>query len=155
MSGSLTATVPAHGTAIWRLTPGSGCGAATPTGQLTGNGAKCADVSGGGTADGTPVILYTCTGGANQRWVPATDHSVRSLGKCLTASGTTPGSTAVLSACTGAGTQHWTAAPDGTLANAASGLCLDVYGGGTADTAPLDTWNCGHLQANQVWSLPS
>ncbi|MEU6850381.1 ricin-type beta-trefoil lectin domain protein [Actinacidiphila alni] len=153
-SDALTATVPAHGTAIWRLTPGSGCAAAVPTGQLTGNGAKCADVTGSGTADGTPVILYTCTGGANQRWTLSADHTVRSLGKCLTASGTTAGSKAVLSGCSSATTQHWTAAPDGTLVNSASGLCLDVYGGATTDSTALDTWTCGHLQANQVWALP-
>ena len=155
VSGGLTATVPAHGTAIWRLTPGSGCGAATPTGQLTGNGAKCADVSGSGTADGTSVILYGCTGNANQRWALAADHTVRALGKCLTAAGTAAGASAVLSACTGATTQQWTAAADGTLVSEASGLCLDVHGGGTADATPLDVWTCGHLQANQVWSLPS
>ncbi|MEE4543907.1 ricin-type beta-trefoil lectin domain protein [Streptomyces sp. V4-01] len=154
VSSALTATVPAHGTAIWRLTPGAGCAAAVPTGQLTGNGAKCADVTGSGAADGTQVILYSCTGNANQRWTLPADRTVRSLGKCLTASGTAAGSAAVLSACTGAAAQQWTAAADGTLVNAASALCLDVYGGGTADSTKLDTWTCGHLQANQVWSLP-
>ncbi|WP_371649466.1 MULTISPECIES: ricin-type beta-trefoil lectin domain protein [unclassified Streptomyces] len=155
VGGSLTATVPAHGTAVWRLTPRSDCGAAVPTGQLTGNGAKCADVTGSGTADGTQVILYTCTGNPNQRWTTGTDRTLRSLGKCLTASGTTAGSPVTLSTCTGATAQQWTAHPDGTLRSAASALCLDVYGGGTADAAKLDTWTCGHLQANQVWSLPN
>ncbi|WP_225845162.1 ricin-type beta-trefoil lectin domain protein [Streptomyces sp. HPF1205] len=152
--GALTATVPAHGTAIWRLTPGTACGPAVPTGQLTGDGAKCADVSHSGTADGTPVILYTCTGNPNQRWTLLPDHTVRALGKCLTASGTARGGHAVLSACSGSRAQTWTAARDGTLVSSASGLCLDVYGGATANSTPLDTWTCGHLQANQVWSLP-
>ncbi|MFD9793915.1 ricin-type beta-trefoil lectin domain protein [Streptomyces sp. NPDC059070] len=155
VNGSLTATVPAHGTAVWRLTPGTGCAPAVPTGQLTGNGAKCVDVTGSGTADGTPTILYTCTGNPNQRWTMNADTTVRSLGKCLTAAGTTAGSPATLSTCTGAATQHWTAKPDGTLVNGASALCLDVYGGGTADSTKLDVWACGHLQANQVWALPA
>lgn len=154
VSGSLTATIPAHGTAIWRLTPGRGCGGAVPTGQLTGNGAKCADAT-GGAADGTPVLLATCAGDADQRWTAGPGHTLRSLGRCLTASGTTAGSPAVLSACTGAPTQAWTARPDGTLVNSASAHCLDVRGGGTADLTPLDTWPCGTLQANQVWSLPT
>lgn len=154
VGSGLTATVPAHGTAIWRLTPGAGCAPAVPTGQITGNGAKCVDVTGSGTADGTQTILYTCTGNPNQRWTMGSDASVRSLGKCLTASGTTAGSPVTLSTCTGTPTQHWTAKPDGTLVNSASALCLDVYGGGTADLTKLDTWTCGHLQANQVWSLP-
>ncbi|MFD9485396.1 ricin-type beta-trefoil lectin domain protein [Streptomyces sp. NPDC059991] len=155
VGGSLTATVPAHGTAVWRLTPRSDCGAAVPTGQLTGNGAKCADVTRSGTADGTQVILYTCTGNPNQRWTTGTDRALRSLGKCLTASNTTAGSPVTLSTCTGTTAQQWTADPGGTLRNAASALCLDVYGGGTADATKLDTWICGHLQANQVWSLPN
>jgi alpha-galactosidase len=155
VDSALTATVPAHGTAIWRLTPGSGCGAAVPTGQLTGNGAKCADVTRSGTADGTQVILYTCTGNPNQRWTAGGDHTFRSLGKCMTADGTAPGSPVVLSTCTGAPSQVWTAKPDGTLVNAASPLCLDVAGGGTADQTRLIIWTCGHLQANQVWAMPS
>lgn len=32
------------------------------------NGGKCLDVEGGGSADGTRLILYTCHGGANQQW---------------------------------------------------------------------------------------
>ncbi|MGP9023097.1 ricin-type beta-trefoil lectin domain protein [Streptomyces sp. BR1] len=154
VTSGLTATVPAHGTAIWRLTPGAGCAPAVPTGQITGNGAKCVDVTGSGTADGTQTILYTCTGNPNQRWTMGTDAGVRSLGKCLTASGTTAGSPVTLSTCTGTPSQRWTAKPDGTLVNNASALCLDVYGGGTADLTKLDTWTCGHLQTNQVWSLP-
>lgn len=155
VSSSLTATVPAHGTAVWRLTPGSGCGAAVPTGQITGNGAKCVDVTGSGTADGTQAILYSCTGNANQRWTAGAAHSLRSLGKCLTESGSSAGSSAVLSSCTGANSQAWTAKADGTLVNSESGLCLDVYGGGSADLTKLDVWNCGHMQANQVWSMPN
>ncbi|MGV4983703.1 ricin-type beta-trefoil lectin domain protein [Streptomyces sp. NRAIS4] len=155
VGSALTATVPAHGTAIWRLTPGRDCGAAVPTGQLTGNGAKCADVTGSGTADGTPVILYTCTGNPNQRWTAGADRTLRSLGKCMTAAGTSAGSPVVLSTCSGAPTQVWTARPDGTLVNAATSLCLDVEGGGTADLTRLDTWTCGHLQANQVWAMPN
>ncbi|MEU3370001.1 ricin-type beta-trefoil lectin domain protein [Streptomyces sp. NPDC006660] len=151
-SSALSATIPAHGTAIWRLTPGSGC-AAVPTGQLTGNGANCAAVATGGTANGTPVILSTCSGGADQRWTLAHDSTVRALGKCLTASGGAGGA-AVVSDCAGGAAQRWTADPDGALVNAGSGLCLDVYGGGTAPGTKLDTWACGARQANQTWALP-
>ncbi|MFG2719015.1 ricin-type beta-trefoil lectin domain protein [Streptomyces sp. NPDC048416] len=154
-SSALTATIPAHGTAIWRLTPGAGCAPALPTGQLTGNGANCADVADGGTADGTPVILNPCGGNAGQRWTLAADSTVRALGKCLTAGGADAGSAAVLSSCTGDGAQRWTPDRDGALVNAASGLCLDVYGGGTAAGTKLDTWTCGDHQSNQTWSLPA
>jgi hypothetical protein len=29
---------------------------------------RCFDAAGGGTADGTPVIIVDCNGGSNQRW---------------------------------------------------------------------------------------
>ncbi|MGW1101444.1 RICIN domain-containing protein [Streptomyces sp. NPDC002540] len=29
---------------------------------------QCLDAYGGGSADGTPLIVHTCGGGANQRW---------------------------------------------------------------------------------------
>ncbi|MEZ0110837.1 alpha-galactosidase [Catenulispora sp. EB89] len=152
---TLTATIPAHGTAIWRLTPSASCAAAVPTGEIAGNGAKCVDLTGSNTADGTPTILYTCTGNANQSWTRLGDGSVRTLGKCLTANGTTAGSAAVISTCNGSTSQQWTAQADGTVTNNASGLCLDVYGGGSADGTKLDTWTCGSHQANQTWALPS
>ncbi|GAA2016587.1 ricin-type beta-trefoil lectin domain protein [Catenulispora yoronensis] len=153
-TSTLSATIPAHGTAIWRLTPATGCAAAIPTGEIVGNGAKCMDVSGSGSANGTAVILYSCGGTANQAWTRPGDGSVQSLGKCLTASGTTAGSSVVISTCAGTTAQHWTAHADGTLTSDASGLCLDVYGGGTANSTKLDTWTCGSHQANQAWALP-
>lgn len=152
VSTTLSQTVPAHGTAVWRLTPGTGCAPAVPTGQVTGNGAKCMDDTASGTADGTPVILYDCTGNANQRWTRTADGTVRTLGKCLTATGTSAGSRAVLATCTGSALQQWTPAPDGTLTD--SGLCLDVTGGATASGTALELWTCGSHQANQYWSLP-
>ncbi|WP_030246881.1 ricin-type beta-trefoil lectin domain protein [Streptomyces sp. NRRL S-350] len=151
-SASLSQTVPAHGTAVWRLTPGAGCGTAVPTGQFTGNGAKCMDDSASGTADGNPVILYDCTGNANQRWTKNADGTVRTLGKCLTAKGSSAGSGMVLSTCTGGVLQQWASTPDGTLTG--SGLCLDVTGGSTANGTRLELWTCGNHQANQYWSLP-
>ncbi|MBS2540058.1 ricin-type beta-trefoil lectin domain protein, partial [Catenulispora sp. NF23] len=154
VSNALTATIPAHGTAIWRLTPSAGCAAAVPTGEIVGNGAKCMDLTGSNTADGTAAILYTCSGGANQAWSRPGDGSVQTLGKCLTASGTTAGSTVVISSCSGSSAQQWTAQADGTVTNNASGLCLDVYGGGSADGTKLDAWTCGSHQANQTWALP-
>ncbi|MBF9069395.1 ricin-type beta-trefoil lectin domain protein [Streptacidiphilus fuscans] len=156
---TLTATIPSHGTAIFRVSPSSGCGATVPTGQIVGNGSKCVDDSGSGTADGNPVILYTCTGNANQRWqldTAGADVTVRALGKCLSVQGggTADGTAVVLATCTGAAGQLWSYGQNGNLVDTHSGLCLDVYGGGTADATKLDAWPCGSNQLNQIWSLP-
>jgi alpha-galactosidase len=158
-TGVVSASVASDGTAVLRVTPSAGCAAATPTGQLVGNGSKCVDDSGSGTADGTPVILYACTGNANQRWAIDADGTVRTLGKCLSAQngGTAAGTVVVLAGCTGAAGQVWQygqGQQSGELVDRASGLCLDVYGGGSADGAELDTWTCGTHQLNQIWSLP-
>ncbi|HEX4788930.1 MAG TPA: ricin-type beta-trefoil lectin domain protein [Actinospica sp.] len=155
-SGALSASVPSDGTAVLRVTPSAGCAAAVPTGQIVGDGSKCADDSGSGSADGNPVILYQCTGNTNQRWTADADGTVRTLGKCLSAQngGTAAGTVVVLSACTGAAGQIWRYGLDGELVDAASGLCLDVYGGDTANGTELDTWTCGSRQLNQTWSLP-
>lgn len=152
-TGALSASVPAHGTAVLRVTKGAACGV-TPTGQVEGIGGKCADDTNSGTADGTAIVLYGCTGNANQRWMAGADGTLRTLGKCLTASGTTDGSAAVLSACTGSTAQKWTYQQSGALVNGASGKCLDAYGGSSADLTKLVVWPCGPFQVNQTWSLP-
>ena len=41
-------------------------------GTVTGvQSALCVDVNGAGTANGTKVQLWTCTGGTNQQWALA------------------------------------------------------------------------------------
>jgi alpha-galactosidase len=155
-SGTFGASVPAHGTGMFRVSPSSAaCGAGVNAGQISGIAGKCVDDSNSGTTDGNPVILYTCTGNANQRWALSGDGTVRTLGKCLHAAGTTAGSAVDLSTCNGSSAQQWTYQQSGNLTNAASGLCLDVNGGGSADATKLIVWSCGHNQDNQVWSLPS
>ena len=44
--------------------------AAQPDGTLRNpQSGRCLDASGGATADGTQLIIYDCTAGANQKWV--------------------------------------------------------------------------------------
>ncbi|MBN6042236.1 ThuA domain-containing protein [Amycolatopsis sp. 195334CR] len=119
-------------------------------GAITGASGKCVDVNGSGTADGTKVQLWTCTGGTNQSWT-RDGGTWRALGKCLTAAGGSDGSPVQLSACTGSGTQNWAAQADGTLRT--NGKCLDANGGSSADGTQLIIWTC-HGGTNQRWTLP-
>jgi alpha-galactosidase len=148
--------VPAHGTALLRVTPGAGCGATAQTGQITGSTGQCLDDSGSGTADGNPIILYGCTGNPNQNWTLPGNGTVRLLGKCLDVPGsaTAAGTYADLAGCNNSAGQQWSYRTDGTLVNTGSGYCLDAYGGSSANGTRLDIWPCGHNQANQTWSLP-
>jgi lysophospholipase L1-like esterase len=85
----------------------------TPTGkQLTAFGTKCLDASGQGTADGTPVIIWDCTGQANQQWNVNADGTITGVqsGRCLDAygQGTTSGTKLILWTCHGQANQKWT-----------------------------------------------
>lgn len=61
------ASVPAHGVAAFRV--GGGAPVVGTTSSVRGVGSqRCLDVSGGATANGAKLVLWTCHGGANQRW---------------------------------------------------------------------------------------
>ena len=123
----------------------------TPTGgPITGASGKCVDVSGGSSADGTRIQLWTCNGQANQQWT-RTGNTLRSLGKCMTTAGTGDGSAVQLSTCTGSTAQNWTAQSDGTL-RSSGGKCLDANGGSSANGTQLIIWTC-HGGTNQRWTL--
>jgi lysophospholipase L1-like esterase len=85
----------------------------TPNGkQLTAFGSKCLDASGQGTADGTPVIIWDCSGQANQQWTVNADGTITGVqsGRCLdaTGQGTASGTKLVLWTCNGQANQKWT-----------------------------------------------
>ena len=124
-------------------TPPSGVG---PVKGLAG---KCLDVRGAVSTDGTQVQLYSCNGGAEQTWT-RTGQTLRAYGKCLDVSGgsTADGAKVHMWTCNGGANQNWTAQSDGTLRNAQSGKCLDVYGQqlrGRHRGAPVDV----HRQRGQ------
>ncbi|MDJ0382731.1 ricin-type beta-trefoil lectin domain protein [Streptomyces sp. G-G2] len=148
---TLSTTVAAHDTAVWRLSP-RGCAAATPTGQITGEGARCVD--GENTEGVGAVVLSACTGGDDQRWVLERDATLRLAGACLTASGSD--GRVELAACpadepetTGASRQHWMAQRDGSLVEGGSGLCLQAAGTGRLGLAA-----CGDHRIDQTWAMP-
>ncbi|MFI8529915.1 ricin-type beta-trefoil lectin domain protein [Streptomyces aquilus] len=114
---------------------------------------KCLDVSGFGTADGTAVQTWSCTGAVNQVWSAYTDGTLRSMGKCLDAAGwgTTNGTKVHLWACHGGANQVWEPY-NGGYRNPASGRCLDIPGFSTADGTQLQLWDC-HGGSNQKWTI--
>jgi hypothetical protein len=133
---------------------GGGPGPGPRTGQITGVGGKCVDVSNSSTADGTKVQLWTCNSTGAQRWTLPGDGTIRALGKCLDVSGggTTNGTVTQLWTCNGTGAQQWVA-QSGGLRNPQSGRCLDAAGNSSADGTVLHIWDC-HTGANQRWTLP-
>ncbi len=149
---------------------GSGAGAAPgKDGELpyvlVGLGDKCLDVEGGGTADGTPVNLFACHRGPNQRWQfewdcgyggCSEDFEIQGHGgNCLQPGEETPsGRTPLVMAPCGGEEDRWLDVgifPERLrLVHAQSGRCADVEGGSTADGTPVNLFEC-HEGANQIW----
>ncbi len=129
----------------------------TPTGTastITGIGKKCVDVAGAGTADGTPVDLYTCNGTSAQQWTIQADGTIRALGKCMdvVGGGVTDGTQVDLYTCNGTGAQQWIySTATNTIVNAQSNFCLDATGKSSANGTRLQIWGCSG-GTNQSWT---
>jgi O-glycosyl hydrolase len=115
---------------------------------------KCLDASGQGTSPGTKVILWTCSGGPNQKWTLGIDGTVKGVqsGLCLDVSGaaTANGSLVQLWTCSGANNQKWTR-PDPALANFSIAHDLDYIIPDLKEAAAL---NPGIKFMANPWSPP-
>lgn len=95
-------------TAVINRNPG-----VTFTGVIrSGIAGKCLDAYNNGNTNGTVVDLYTCNGGANQKWTVTDGGTVvgRQSGLCLDVTGqaTANGSPLELYTCNGGSNQKWT-----------------------------------------------
>lgn len=108
--GSLSASVPAYGVAVFKVSGGTPIPSSTFSLRGTGSG-RCMDVSGPSTAPGAEVILYDCHGAANQQWRFNTDGTIVGVqsGLCLDASGagTANNTRLIVWTCTGQSNQKW------------------------------------------------
>ncbi|HEV2634187.1 MAG TPA: RICIN domain-containing protein [Actinocrinis sp.] len=137
---------------------GGGAGGGTP-GTVVGQGSgRCLDIQNYGTADGTLVQLWDCSGNWNQAWQYTNGTLVNpQSGKCLdvAGAGTANGTQVRLWSCNGTVAQQWQVNSNGTVTNPNSGRCLDAVGQGTANGTTIQIYDCyvGGTQANQVWSV--
>ncbi|WP_051733328.1 ricin-type beta-trefoil lectin domain protein [Kitasatospora phosalacinea] len=157
-AGTISASVPAHGTVMFRVSGGTSGGTAT-TGPVRAVGAgKCLDVPGATTTAGTQVQIWDCSGQANQQWTHTASNqlTVYSGGTqmCLDAydNQTAPGTKVEIWTCNNQANQQWKVNADGTVTSVQSGLCLDVTARSTANGALVDLWTCNG-QSNQQWTL--
>jgi alpha-galactosidase len=152
-SGQISAGVPAHGVAVFRVSGGSQI--PNTTTRLRGAGAnRCVDVDNFSTAPGATVLIWDCHTGANQLWTTWAGGEIRVFGdKCLDAfnQGTANGTRVVTWPCNGQANQKWTLNADGSISNIHSGLCLDAEGAATANGTRLVLWTCNG-QNNQKWN---
>jgi alpha-galactosidase len=151
-SGTISASVPAHGTVVYRV---SGGGTASPpsTFRLRGEASgRCLDVNMGSAANGTQMLIWDCHTGANQRFTQA-GQALQVLGKCLDLPTTaTAGTRPQIWDCNGGTNQQWTFNGNGTISSVRfPNLCLDVNNAGTANGTAVLVWTC-HAAANQRWA---
>jgi alpha-galactosidase len=156
-SGPISASVPAHGTVMLRVSGGST--GTTTSGEIHAVGAgKCLDVPNGSTTAGTQLDIWTCNGGSNQIWTHTSGGQLTvysgSSQRCLDAynNQTSPGTKVETWPCNGGANQQWNLNANGTITGVQSGLCLDVSGASTANGALAELWTCNG-QSNQQWSL--
>jgi alpha-galactosidase len=150
-TGTISASVPAHGTVVYRVSGGGTTPPADTTALVSAASGRCLDVPGSATANGTQPVIWDCGGAANQRWT-LSGQTLQALGKCLDAPvGATAGAKAQIWDCNGGANQQWTVNSDGTVRGVQSGLCLDVDHNLTANGTVVLLWTCT-AAANQRWS---
>jgi alpha-galactosidase len=152
-SGTISASVPAHGTVVYRVSGGGTGDPQTPasTALVSTSSGRCLDVPNSNTTNGTQPIIWDCSGATNQRWT-ASGQALQALGKCLDAPiGATAGSKVQLWDCNGGANQQWSFQSNGTIRGNQSGLCLDVNNNQTANGTLTLLWTCTGA-ANQQWT---
>ncbi|MEU5783547.1 glycoside hydrolase family 27 protein [Micromonospora lupini] len=158
-TGTISASVPAHGTVVYRVSGGDNT---TPPPTTTPPpstsfalasvaSGRCLDVPASNATNGTQPVIWDCNGAANQRWT-ANGQTLQSLGKCLDApTNATAGTKVQIWDCNGGANQRWTINSNGTISGAQSGLCLDVNNNGTANGTTVLLWSCTGA-SNQRWT---
>ncbi|MET7946391.1 ricin-type beta-trefoil lectin domain protein [Micromonospora sp. NPDC005324] len=155
-SGTISASVPAHGTVVYRVSGGGTTPPTTPppttsSAYASAASGRCLDVPNSNTTNGTQPVIWDCNGAANQRWT-SSGQTLQALGKCLDAPlNAAAGAKVQLWDCNGGTNQQWAVNANGTISNTQSGLCLDVNANATANGTTVILWTCT-AAANQRWS---
>jgi alpha-N-acetylglucosaminidase len=127
-----------------------------PVGPITGIGGKCVDITGGNSADGTALQLYSCNGTAAQTWTVAGNGTLQADGKCMDVrnGAVTAGTVVQIYGCNGTPAQSWVYRSDKTLMNTKSSLCLAASGNASSDGTALIISTCSASTAGEIWNVP-
>jgi hypothetical protein len=117
-------------------------------GAVRGYDSKCVDDSGGNTANGNTIDIWSCTGKAPQQITFAAGGELSLLGKCVTG-----GKTAFLEPCADTPSQVWRRLANGSYVLKLTGECLTDPGSSQRNGTGLTLAACKNT-ANQHWSLP-
>ncbi|MEU8161766.1 alpha-galactosidase [Micromonospora parva] len=168
VTGTLTRSLPAHGSGLYRLAPDTTVPVPTAYTVTARHSGKLLDVYNNATTDGADVVQWAANGQPNQRWRfqdagggYQTVISVHS-GKCLDvyggATATADGVRVIQWSCNGGTNQQWRVQDVGSgyvqLVARHSGKCLEVLNAATTDGARLAQWTCG-TGTHQQWRRTS
>ncbi|MGI5238933.1 ricin-type beta-trefoil lectin domain protein [Dactylosporangium sp. CA-139066] len=141
-------------------TSGGGGGGTTPPPSggkaIKGPGGLCLDVRSSGTANGTPVQIYTCNGTGAQQWTYVeAGTTLHALGKCLDIPGgsTANGAKLQLWDCNNTAAQVFIHRSDNTYYNPQANKCMDDPNGSTTSGTQVQIWDCNGSGA-QKFTLP-
>jgi Ricin-type beta-trefoil lectin domain len=117
-------------------------------------GGRCIEVPDRDVIQGQGLQMAECNSTAAQIFVydPAGMHLTIG-GLCVDANGGKPGDLVKLWPCEAGANQIWKSEQKGNFTKLVgeSGLCLDIRYGSTEDGAPVQSWNCGDSEPNQLW----
>jgi len=117
-------------------------------------GGRCIEVPDGDFVQDRGLQMAECNSTAAQIFVydPAAMHlTIGDL--CVDANGGKPGDLVKLSPCGAGASQTWKSEPKGNFTKLVgqNGLCLDIRYGSKENGAPVQSWNCGDSEPNQLW----
>jgi alpha-galactosidase len=154
-TGSISASVPAHGTVVFRVSGGTPDPDPALTSRIQGVGSgRCLDVTGASQTNGTLVNIWDCNGQSNQQWTSTAAGELRVYGnKCLDVdnNGTADGTGVLIWDCNGQNNQKWRFNADGSITALGANKCLDVPNSSTANGVKLQIWTCSG-GTNQRWN---
>jgi endo-1,4-beta-xylanase len=117
-------------------------------------GGRCIEVPNGDFVQDRGMQMAECSSTAAQTFVydPAGMHLTIG-GLCVDANGGKPGDLVKLSPCGAGASQTWRSEPKGNFTKLVgqNGLCLDIRYGSKEIGAPVQSWNCGDSEPNQLW----
>ena len=117
-------------------------------------GGHCIEVPDGDFVQDRGLQMAECNSSAAQIFVyePAT-MLLTIGGLCVDANGGKPGDLVKLSSCGAGAGQTWKSEPKGNFTKLVgqNGLCLDIRYGSKETGAPVQSWNCGDSEPNQLW----
>jgi len=119
-------------------------------------GGHCIEVPNRDFIQDRGLQMAECNSSAAQIFVydPASLHLM--IGAlCVDANGGKPGDLVKLWPCAAGPNQIWKSEPKGNFTKLVgqNGLCLDIRYGSKEKGAPVQSWNCGDSEPNQLWSL--